>query len=272
VATPVQTLGYAAQVSADETRTLQLDVLGAGPAYTNRPDATGAAYLVRHGPTALLLDLGQGSFPRLAQAIDPSTLDAVVISHLHPDHFIDLVVLRHYLRWEFHPPRRVRVVAPADLTMRLDALHDEPGFTAAALDVEAVTTGVRTIGTLTLEARPVTHTRESHAYRVALLVGTGPGLVYSGDCGRAADLDPLIRAGDTLLTEVSFGPGPVPPGAEHLDGPAVGALARRTGVGRVLLTHLQMGYDETATLDTVRAVFDGPVSFVAPGSRLAIEG
>ncbi len=254
------------------TRTLQLDVLGAGPAYTDRPDATGAAYLVRHGPTALLLDLGQGSFPRLAQAIEPSTLDAVVISHLHPDHFIDLVVLRHYLRWEFHPPRRVRVVAPAGLATRLDALHAEPGFTAAALDVEDVTTGSRTIGTLTLEARPVTHTRESHAYRVAPEGGSGPGLVYSGDCGRAEDLDPLIRAGDTLLSEVSFGPGPVPPGAAHLDGPAVGALARRSGVGRVLLTHLQMGYEETATLDTVRAEFNGPISFVAPGSRIVIEG
>jgi ribonuclease BN (tRNA processing enzyme) len=271
VAAPHQALGYAAQVSPAETTTLQLDVLGAGPAYTNRPGATGAAYLVRHGPTALLLDLGQGSFPRLAQAIEPSTLDAVVISHLHPDHFIDLVVLRHYLHWEFDPPRRVRVVAPAGLATRLDALHDEPGFTAAALDVEDVTTGARTTGTLTLEARPVTHTRDSHAYRVALESGTGPGLVYSGDCGRAEDLDALIRAGDTLLSEVSFGPGPVPPSAEHLDGPAVGALARRTGVGRVLLTHLQMGYDEAATLETVRAEFRGPVSFVAPGSRLVIE-
>lgn len=259
-------------MSPADTSTLQLDVLGAGPAYSNRPGATGAAYLVRHGPTALLLDLGQGSFPRLAQAIEPSTLDAVVISHLHPDHFIDLVVLRHYLRWEFRPPRRVRVVAPAGLATRLDALHDEPGFTAAALDVEDVATGARTIGTLGLEARQVTHTRDSHAYRVTPGSGSGPGLVYSGDCGRAEDLDALIRAGDTLLSEVSFGPGPVPPGAEHLDGPAVGALARRTGAGRVLLTHLQMGYEEAATLETVRAAFDGPVDFVAPGSHLVIEG
>jgi ribonuclease BN (tRNA processing enzyme) len=250
---------------------LQLDVLGAGPAYTNRVDATGAAYLVRHGPTALLLDLGQGSFPRLARAIEPSTLDAVVISHLHPDHFIDLVALRHYLRWEFHPARRVRVVAPAGLETRLDALHDAPGFTAAALDVEDVTPGLRPIGTLMLEARPVTHSRDSHAYRVAPAEGGGPGLVYSGDCGRAEDLDPLIRAGDTLLSEVSFGPGPVPSGAAHLDGPAVGALARRTDVGRVLLTHLQMGFDEGATIDSARAEFDGPISFVAPGSRVDIE-
>jgi ribonuclease BN (tRNA processing enzyme) len=257
-------------VTPGDARSLQLDVLGAGPAYTDRPDATGAAYLVRHGPTSLLLDLGQGSFPRLARAIEPSTLDAVVVSHLHPDHFIDLVALRHYLHWQFHPVRHVRVIAPAGLARRLDDLHDEPGFTAAALDVEDVTPGLRTIGTLTLEAQPVTHTRDSHAYRVAGAGGDGPGLVYSGDCGRAEDLDPLIRSGDTLLSEVSFGPGPIPPGASHLDGPAVGALARRTGVGEVLLTHLQMGFEEAATIDAVRSRFDGPVSFVAPGTRAVI--
>ncbi len=95
-----------------------------------------------------------------------------------------------------------------------------------------------------------------------------PGLVYSGDCGRADDLRPLIRPGDTLLSEVSFGPGPIPPGVLHLDGPAVGRLATATGVGRVLLTHLQMGFDPDETLASVQAAYDGPVEFVWPGTRL----
>ncbi len=251
---------------------LQLDVLGAGPAYTDRPSASGAAYLVRHGATALLLDLGQGSFPRLAAAIEPSSLDAVLVSHLHPDHFIDLVSLRHYLHWEFRPSRHVRVIAPAGLATRLDALHAALGFTEAALDVEDVTSGVRPIGDLTVEARRVTHTDDSYAYRVSRADGSDPGLVYTGDCGRAEDLDALIQPGDTLLSEVSFGPGPVVPGAEHLDGPAVGALAARAGVGAVLLTHLQMGFDEAATIDAVVAAYSGPVALVSPGDRFAIGG
>lgn len=257
-------------VSSGTSEPLQLDVIGAGPAYTDRVGASGAAYLVRHGPTALLLDLGQGSFPRLAAALEPSSLDAVVISHLHPDHFIDLVALRHYLRWQFKPGRRVRVVGPTDLAGRLDALHDQPGFTGVSLDVEDVVPGTLAIGTLTIEARRVAHTRDSHAYRVARADGTGPGLVYSGDCGRAEDLDALVRSGDTLLAEVSFGPGPVPPGAAHLDGPAVAALANRTAAGTVLLTHLQMGFDEAATLESVRSRFSGRVALVAPGDRFEI--
>ena len=252
---------------------MRLDVIGAGPAYSDRPGSTGASYLVRHDGSALLLDLGQGSFPRLAGLVDPATLEAVVISHLHPDHFIDLVALRHYLRWE-PPRRRVRVIGPDGLTERLDALHADPGFTAASLDVESLEEGRRTIGPFELEVARVTHTDSSFGFRVS---GSGaapgmPGLVYSGDCGRAEDLDALARPGDTLLCEVSFGPGPVVAGAEHLDGPAVAALARRTGAGRVLLTHLQMGFDREATVASVVAGFDGgPVTLVDPGFGTAIE-
>lgn len=248
---------------------LALDILGAGPAYSDRPGALGAAYLVRSGPTALVLDLGQGTFTRLAGALEPSSLAAVAVSHLHPDHFIDLVALRHYLRWEFEPSRRVRVIGPLGLGDRLDALHAEPGFTGAALDVEPLMDAPYDVGELVLEAQRITHTDDSYGFRVARRVG-GVGLVYSGDCGRAEDLDALVQPGDALLAEISFGAGPVAPGAAHLDGPAVGALAARTGAGRVLLTHLQMGFDETAAIESVRAAYDGPVRFVWPGDRFAI--
>jgi ribonuclease BN (tRNA processing enzyme) len=216
---------------------MRLDVIGAGPAYSDRPGSAGAAYLVRHDGAALLLDLGQGSFPRLAGIIDPATLEAVVISHLHPDHFIDLVALRHYLRWE-PPRRRVRVIAPGGLADRLDALHADPGFTAAALDVEPLAEGVLTVGPFELEVARVTHTDSSFGFRVS---GSGAA------------------------------PGPVVAGAEHLDGPAVAALARRTGAGRVLLTHLQMGFDREATVASVVAGFDGgPVTLVDPGFATTI--
>ena len=247
---------------------MRLTVIGAGPAYTDRDGATGACYLVSGGGTHLLLDLGQGSLPRVFAHVQPAELDAIVVSHLHPDHFIDLVPLRHYLRYEFSPPRHVRVLGPADLAVRLDALHAEPGFTAQALEVEALGERCHGIGSLVVEGRLVAHTNESYAIRVS--APDGPGLVYSGDCGQADDLVPLIRPGDTLLAEVSFGPGPVPPGVLHLDGPAVGRLAAATGVGRVLLTHLQMGFDAADTLASVRARYPGPVTFVWPGSQAEI--
>ena len=252
---------------------MKLSVLGAGPAYTDRPGSSGAAYLLEAEGSAVLLDLGQGSFPRLAAAIEPSKLDAVVISHLHPDHFIDLVALRHYLAYQFRPARHVRVVAPLGLDERIDALHARPGFTAETLDVEAYVASdgsdIRLIGPFVVEARRVVHTEDSHAIRVTVH-DAETGLVYSGDCGRAGDLAPLIRPGDTLLVEASFGIGPVPPDALHLAAPDIAALVETTRPGRVLLTHIQMGFDAEAAADVVRKVTTGPVTVVEPGDRFEL--
>ena len=247
----------------------ELTVLGAGPAWSDRPGSSGASYLVRAGDTAILLDLGQGSFPRLVNGIEPSSLDAVLISHLHPDHFIDLIPLRHFLAYQMRPPRSVRVVAPADLAGRLDALHDEPGFTATALVCEPYPPNPFSIGELTVEARRITHTADSYAVRLGL--ADQPGLVYSSDCGVAGDLAPLIRPGDTLLVEVSFGVGPVPAGSGHLDAPAIATLVSATHPGRVLLTHLQMGLDQAAPVRIVAAALGGPVFLVEPGDVIDLS-
>jgi ribonuclease BN (tRNA processing enzyme) len=252
---------------------MTLSILGAGPAYTDRPGSSGAAYLLEAEGSAVLLDLGQGSFPRLASAIEPSTLEAVVISHLHPDHFIDLVALRHYLAYQFRPAHHIRVVAPRGLDERIDALHARPGFTAETLDMETFATkkgsDVRLIGPFVVEARRVAHTEDSHAIRVSLH-DADTGLVYSGDCGRAGDLAPLIRAGDTLLVEASFGVGPVPPGALHLAAPEIAALVDKTRPGHVLLTHIQMGFDPEAAADVVRKATTAPVTVVEPGDQFVV--
>jgi ribonuclease BN (tRNA processing enzyme) len=245
---------------------MRLIVLGAGPAYTDRPGATGASYLLQSGRWSLLVDLGQGSFPALASRMEPGTLDGIVISHLHPDHFIDLVALRHYLVYQLQRGGRVRVHGPSGLAERIDALHAEPGFAAAAIDIVDLVPGTFEVGEFTVEARLVTHTPESDSFGFRVSVGDrSAGLVYSGDCGRADDLLPLIHAGDTLLSEASFGPEPVASGAQHLNGPTVGDLATRARAGRVLLTHLQMGFDRDATVASTAARFAGRVDLVDPG-------
>src|SRR5450759_792103 len=253
---------------------MELIVIGAGPVYTDRRGAAAASYLVRAGDAAILLDLGQGAFPNLASTIEPSGLAAVVVSHLHPDHFIDLVPLRHYLRYQFDPPRRVRVLGPAGLGDRLDALHGHLGFTAVSLDVAPLSVCTQRIGPFEVEARLVHHTEESYAVRVSVAgsagAPSGPGLVYSGDCGRADDLVPLIRPGDTLLAEASFGGGVVPAGAEHLTAADAGRAATAGRAARLLLTHIQIGYSRPDALAAAQSVFAGPVQLVTEGDRFKI--
>ena len=251
--------------------TLDIRVLGAGPAYSDIPGSAGASYLVRAGAEALVLDLGQGAFPALAAAVEPSRLSAVVVSHLHPDHFIDLVPLRHYLcRAEFQPSRRVKVLAPRGLDTRLDGVYDQPGFAAAAFDLPEPPDGPEVLGPFELRSVRVRHAGESRAWRVALAGFAGPGLVYTGDASDPDELAGLLQPGDTLLSEATFGVGPVPPGMNHLDGPTVGALAARSQVGAVIVTHVRMGCDLDATVASVQAAYPGPVSLAVPGRTFSV--
>jgi ribonuclease BN (tRNA processing enzyme) len=146
---------------------MELIVIGAGPAYTSRRGAAGSSYLLRSGSDALLLDLGHGAFSNLASEVEPSSLGAILVSHLHPDHFVDLVPLRHYLKWEFDPPRRATVMGPVGLANRLDALNGNPDFAAASLDIDELSEGVQRIGPFEVEARRVAHTSDSFAFRVS---------------------------------------------------------------------------------------------------------
>ena len=258
---------------------MELIVLGAAPAYTNRAGSAASSYLLRAGSAALLLDLGQGAYANLAATIEPSTLTGVIVSHLHPDHFVDLVPLRHYLKWEFVPPRRIRVLGPTDLAARLDGLNGEPGFAAEALDIEALTLGGHRVGPFEVEVRRVTHKEESYAFRVAMAGGAaggdfgggvGAGLVYSGDCGRAEDFLPLIRPGDTVLSEASFGAGPVAEGAGHITSADAARVASTGGAARLLLTHVLSGRSRAVALAAAGAVFAGPVQLVTEGDRFEI--
>jgi ribonuclease BN (tRNA processing enzyme) len=206
------------------------------------------------------------------------------VSHLHPDHFVDLVPLRHYLKWEFHPPRRVRVAAPAGLAGRLDALNGEAGFTADSLDIERLAEGLHRIGPFEVEVRRVAHTDESYAFRVAVtgVVGSGgaagagataaatAGLVYSGDCARVDDLAPLIHPGDTVLSEATFGAGPVAPGAQHITSGDVARVAAQCGAARLLLTHVLSTHSRSGTLSAARDAFAGPVQLITEGDRFEV--
>jgi len=249
---------------------MELVILGAGPAYSDIPGAVGSSYLVRAGGAAVVLDLGQGAFPALAGAVEPSSVAGVLISHLHPDHFIDLIPLRHYLcRAEFQPARRLRLFAPTGIDRRLDGAYDTPGFAASAFDMEAPVDGPILVGPFEVTSVRVRHAGESRAWRVAL-PGGGPAVTYSGDAADPDELARLLRPGDLLLSEATFGVGPVPPGMNHLDGPMVGALATHGRAGQLVITHVRMGCDLDATVAAARTAYGGPIAMARPGSRFAV--
>ena len=248
---------------------MRVTVIGPGPAYTRRPGRASSCYLVESGPTSLLLDLGQGSFAALGARRPPETLSAIAVSHLHPDHHADLVPLRHYLKYGLTPPRSVELRAPPDLRRRYDVLLGEDGF-LDALPGDDLEPGAWLAGSLVVTCARVTHAGESFAFRVVpARTPGGPGLVYSGDCGRPEELAALVCPGDTLLSEASWGRGPGSSGAWHLTAAQAGWAASEGGAARLVLTHVLDEWARGAG-SAARRAFRGPVLLARPGLRLEV--
>lgn len=251
---------------------LRLTVIGCAPAWSRGPGRPASCYLVEGAGSAVVLDLGQGALGALCAVRDPLTLDAIVVSHLHPDHHVDLVALRHLLRWGTVPPARLALHAPAGVARRYDAFLEEPGFLATSFAIDELAAGSRTIGGLVLEARPVLHGGGAHALRVSIAADpAAPALVYTGDCGRWTDVVPLIRPGDTLLSEDFWGAGEPDPPANHLTSDEAAQAAVAGGARRLVLTHLGEEADPAAALAAATARFPGETLRARPGLVLPLD-
>jgi ribonuclease BN (tRNA processing enzyme) len=249
---------------------VRLTIVGCAAAWGRGPEAASSCYLVESAAAALVLDLGQGSFARLAALRRPETLVAVVVSHAHADHCVDLIPLRHYLRYEARAAAgTVALFGPVGLPARFDAFTAETDFLADLL-FTALAPGELQLGDLSVRVGRVSHTADSFAFRVGEHGAAAPGLVYSGDCGDPAELVPLMRPGDTLLSEASFGAGPVPLGVPHLDAEGAARAASAGGAVRLILTHLQPDADARAALELASETFPGEVAVARPGLRMEL--
>ncbi|MFI5255447.1 MAG: MBL fold metallo-hydrolase [Candidatus Limnocylindrales bacterium] len=248
---------------------LSLRIIGPGPAYTRRRGRTSSCYLVRGGGSEVVLDMGHGSFASLGAVMDPRALDAIFISHLHPDHHIDLVPMRHYLNYGCPQASTVPLHAPDGIRARYDALNDEVGF-LDALPGSPLVAGTTRVGGLVVEAKRVTHTDSSYGFRVSLAGRGGAGLVYSGDCGRAADLVALLHPGDTLLSEAAWGANASIEEVPHLTAAEAATAARDGGAARLILTHVLDESRPIAALNIARSIFPGPVELARPGLEVDV--
>jgi ribonuclease BN (tRNA processing enzyme) len=225
----------------------------------------------------VLLDLGSGALGPLQGYIDPMTVDAVLLSHLHADHCLDLcglyVMLKHAPAAV--PGRSVPVWGPTDTAGRLARAYDlpaEPGM-GGQLDVRAWADRqpVR-IGPLLVEPVRVEHPVEAYGLRV-----TGPSesggtavLAYTGDTDDCPALDDLARDADLLLCEATLlERHPVERGI-HLTGARAGELAARSGARRTVLTHVPPWTDPAEVLAEAASRCERPLALAVPGEVLVL--
>jgi ribonuclease BN (tRNA processing enzyme) len=247
---------------------MKLTVVGCAPSYTVRPGRSSSSYLVEHGSTRILLDLGAGSFPETWRYTSFGEIAAVFISHMHADHNVDLIPLRHWVKY-VNRGYGPALYGPAELRERMGEFQADPDF-LSDLRGEALAPRTFAVGDLLVTAGRVTHIPDSFAFRVSAASGAGPGLVYSGDCGRGDDLLPLLRSGDTLLTEAAWGAGksevPI-----HLTAAEAGAAAARGGARNMILTHILDDRRESAARAAASTVFSGDVAIAQPGLEVDVS-
>ena len=260
---------------------MRITVLGKSPAWQ---DAGGACsgYLIEDEGVVLLLDCGNGVFSKLRQFVDYVDVDAVVISHLHADHFLDLVPFASALtyaprqqpvpvdRWPgTDDPARPDLYAPAGAREAFRQVCSGGGMPEAhidgAFDLREYTPGDElSIGPLRLRFRPVPHFIRTNAVEVR--AAGGGRLTFSADSAPSEELADFARGTDLLLVEATL-PRPERQGPRgHLTPAEAGEHGRQAGAGRLVLTHISDELDpEWARAEAART-FGGAVDVAREGA------
>lgn len=247
---------------------MRLTTIGTGTAAPH-PQRVSAAHLIEAGSVRLLLDCGAGSVHRMAQlGVSWSDISHVAISHFHPDHVADVVMLVMGWRWGQLPARTqpATLIGPVGMGAfmeRLAGLYGAwllaPGFPFTIREMQSDEV-IRLPDGVELSAMPVPHTAESVAYSV---VQGATRLVYTGDTGEDERLAEWAAGCDLLLAECSL------PDSlairEHLTPRQAGALASRAQAKRLALTHFYPPVEAVDIVAEVAEQYAGPVVCATDG-------
>lgn len=248
--------------------TVKVTVVGCAGSYPG-PDSAASCYLVQaehEGRTwSLVLDMGNGALGQLQRYVDPLAVDAVLLSHLHADHCVDMT--SYYVLRKYHPTGsqpKIPVWGPKRTARRLAKAYDlprEPGMNEE-FDFHRYGDPFH-VGPFEVEAFPVDHPVEAFAIRVT--VG-GVTVAYSGDTGPTPALLEVAADADLFLCEASFRHGEDNPPSLHLTGVEAGEAAARAGARRLIVTHVPPWHDAGAILAEAKSAYDGPLELAAAGA------
>lgn len=238
------------------------------------PESPASCYLLsaeHEGRTwRLLLDLGSGALGALQRHADPLCLDAVVLSHLHPDHCLDLTGLQ-VLRQHGPAPAShdLPVHAPPGAAERMarayGVLQPQPMTGMAFADLRDAVPFV--VGPFTVTPYAVLHPVPAFGLRVE---AGGAVLGYTGDTDTCPGLEPLLRDVDLALAEASFLEGRDGDRGVHLTARRAAQAALAAGARRLMLTHLPPWTPPEQALAEAGQVWPGRVELAVPGAVVQV--
>ena len=240
---------------------MQLTVIGGSGGHPGRGIPC-SGYLVEADGFTLLIDPGYGVATALS-ALGAPELDAVLISHAHPDHCADLNPLLRARAWAEPSLPELPIHALPDALDAVLAL-DRPEVLEGSYTVNHIEPGRDlAIGPFQVRTALLPHPRPNVGMRIAV---DGRSLVYTGDCGPSQELITLARGADLLLAEASYADAVLPELVGMLSCAAdVGREAAKANVGRLMLTHLLPKTNEADALAAAARSYAGPISVARPG-------
>jgi ribonuclease BN (tRNA processing enzyme) len=239
---------------------MRLVVLGSAGTHVAR-DRACSSYLVEADGYRLLMDCGNGSLSRLQRRCDVADVDAVLITHLHVDHFADVYSLYYALRYHRDGPRSVPVYAPRGAHDFIAQLlgSDPTGKLSDTCHFQAAHAGEELrLGPFRVALFAAAHPVETLAPRVMHPDGV---IAYSADSGPSHEIVSCAREADLFLCDSSWleRHRPFPPDL-HMTGWEAGQTAAQAGVAHLLVTHVFPSNDPTEVASEAASLFAGEVS------------
>jgi ribonuclease BN (tRNA processing enzyme) len=254
---------------------MELTVLGKSPSWQDIGGAC-SAYLVRDGDFTLLLDCGSGAFAKLRTQRDYMTVDAVLITHMHADHCLDLVPFASALSYsprrferDAVPPPALYVPEGGRATLRrLGAAFENEGLIERVFELsEYAADAELDLGPLHVRFCEVPH--YIPAFAAELTNRAGARLTFGADCGPNDALGRFAAGAELLIVEATEEtPGEGFRG--HMTAREAGELGRRANAARLLISHFSDELEPTRLLAEAEAGFGSAVELAREGARFTV--
>ncbi len=242
---------------------LSVTVLGCSGTYAG-PGGACSGYLVADGQTRVWLDAGPGTLGNLQLHCGLDELDAIIITHEHPDHWLELPVVANALRYHVERAATMPVYTTKGAASKIRELSHSPRADLP-FDLHEVRNGDRvTIGSLDVSFSQTQHYVRTHAVRIA---SGDRSMAFSADTGPDWSFDAFDQPIDLALCEASMDARDEE-NVQHLT--AAEAARVSACADRLVITHIAPGTDEAAQLAQASASFDGLVEVAQVGARFNI--
>ena len=241
-----------------------------------RPGRACTCQMIRTREAKVLIDFGSGAFANLREAIDYPDVDAIIITHMHADHFLDLIPLRYGLKYgPLLRDDRMPLWLPPGGEAQLRSLtgvfarEGSTDFLDEVYDVrEYDPKSELRVGNITLSFAKTIHYIDAYAVRAER---DGASVVYSSDTAPCEAVEKLARGCSLFLCEAALGLASEDgPERGHLSAVEAGQMAQNAGARRLVLTHYGSEYAPEELADAARTVYHGPTAAADDGTELAV--